>query len=116
MKIVIDELFATAHQKTEKFMSKLPNQIKPCKDCPFRTDTRKGWLGADRMKQILAEHSFVCHKNTALQCAGHMILNKDNNSYVRVAERLGIALNLQGHELIFKTKTECINHHNHNAK
>jgi len=92
-------------------MSKLPHQIKPCKDCPFRKDTLKGWLGENRITDILSQNSFVCHKNIKLQCAGHMILSSENNSFVRLAKRLNLNLNLIGHELVFESKQECINHH-----
>lgn len=89
----------------------LPNCKKPCKDCPFRKDTLKGWLGEKRIKEILLQDSFVCHKENKLQCAGHMILNKDINSFVQVAKYLKYDLVLSGHELIFNTQKELIKHH-----
>jgi hypothetical protein len=70
----------------------------------------KGWLGRDRMSEILEADSFVCHKNTSLQCAGHMIINSEN-SFVILAHRLGLKLNLSGSELVFNSKQDCINHH-----
>ena len=95
----------------------LPNCKRPCKKCPFRKDTLRGWLGRERMTEILESDNFVCHETThgrtrdRLQCAGHMILKGDENAYVRLANNLIIDLDLQGAELIFKTKTECIEWH-----
>ncbi len=88
---------------------KLPHVKKPCKDCPFRTDCMKGWL--NRMPEILADDSFVCHKNTKLQCAGHMLIKRNANAFVRLAGRLRLDLPLKGRELVFKTEAECIAHH-----
>lgn len=90
---------------------KLPNVKKPCKDCPFRKDSLKGWLGRERMTEILETESFVCHKKTDLQCAGHMLINGDENGFVRLAGQMGIQLQLSGKELVFSNKSECIEHH-----
>ena len=76
----------------------LPYRKKPCSQCPLRTDALKGWLG-DRMVEILKQGSFVCHKNTNLQCAGHMILKDQENTFVQIAERLGVVLELKGKNL-----------------
>lgn len=93
-------------------MTSLPNCKKPCKDCPFRLDCTPGWLGADRMTEILNSKSFTCHKtNKTLQCAGHMIIKGKQNDFVKLAKRLNIPLELTGHKLIFKTETELIKHH-----
>lgn len=89
----------------------LPNVKKPCADCPFRKDTMKGWLGSERMTEILQQDSFVCHKKTHLQCAGHMLILGHHNAFVKLADRMGITLELSGRELIFNTANECINHH-----
>lgn len=56
-------------------MAKLPHIKKPCRDCPFRKDTLKGWLGEERIREIITADSFVCHKKTDMQCAGHMLVN-----------------------------------------
>ncbi|WP_036231364.1 hypothetical protein [Marinobacterium jannaschii] len=90
---------------------KLPNVKKPCKDCPFCKDSLKGWLGEGRMTEILAADSFVCHKKTDLQCAGHMLINGDHNGFVRLANKLGIELQLTGKELVFESTAACIEHH-----
>ena len=89
----------------------LPNVKKPCRDCPFRKDSLKGWLGKERMTSILESDSFVCHKKTDKQCAGHMLINGDDNSFVRLAHRLKLPLVLYGNELVFKSKDACIEHH-----
>lgn len=92
-------------------MSRLPNTKAPCKNCPFRKDTLRCWLGSDRMTEILESQSFVCHKKTDLQCAGHMLFNGQKNDFVRLAARLGIELDLSGKELVFDNAEECIQHH-----
>ena len=92
-------------------MSKLPHIKKPCRDCPFRKDTQQGWLGEKRMTEILAAKSFVCHKKTSMQCAGHMLINGEENAFVRLAARLDIPLDLSGDEQVFETKVACIEHH-----
>ncbi|PHV19161.1 hypothetical protein CSQ92_27695 [Janthinobacterium sp. BJB446] len=89
----------------------LPNMKAPCRDCPFRKNATKGWIGGARMEEILEADSFVCHKNTDMQCAGHMLINGESNAFVRLAARLRIALHLTGVEQIFASKTACIDHH-----
>ena len=71
----------------------------------------KGWLGGDRMAEIVAADSFVCHKQTSMQCAGHMLVNGEENAFVRLASRLRIALSLSGAEKVFASKVACIEHH-----
>lgn len=92
-------------------MDKLPHIKKPCLDCPFRKDTIKGWLGEERMTEILRADSFVCHKKKDMQCAGHMLINGQDNAFVRLAARLRIPLDLTGKEQVFESKAACIAHH-----
>jgi len=89
---------------------RLPHMKKPCKDCPFRKDCLQGWLGSGRIAGILAADTFVCHKKTDHQCAGHMLLTK-HNAFVRLANTLSIKLNLKGRELVFDDEAACIEHH-----
>jgi hypothetical protein len=70
-----------------------------------------GWLGKASMGEIINSTSFVCHKNTNFQCAGHMIINAEQNNFVFLAQRMGISLNLSGFGTVFKTKQQCIEHH-----
>jgi len=90
---------------------RLPHVKKPCKDCPFRKDSLKGWLGKDRMTDILKDDSFVCHKNNDHQCAGHMLIKGQDNGFVSLAKEMNIKLEISGNELVFQSKTDCINHH-----
>lgn len=91
---------------------KLPNMATPCKDCPFRKDTKRGWLGSDRMKEILKQDSFTCHKtDKTQQCAGHMLVKGSYNRFVSLAKYMSIQLKLSGSELLFDTEQECIKHH-----
>lgn len=93
----------------------LPHCKRPCADCPFRRDSLKGWLGAERMKEILAQPSFTCHKtDKALQCAGHMLIRGKKNQFVELAGRFGIPLKLSGKELLFNNEADLIGHHNNN--
>lgn len=72
----------------------------------------EGWLGEDRMSEILKQGSFTCHKtNKQLQCAGHMIIRGEQNDFVATANAMGIALNLSGQELIFQNESDLISHH-----
>lgn len=88
----------------------LPNVKSPCQGCPFRKDCLKGWLGEHRMREILNANSFVCHKNTEKQCAGHMLLS-ERSMFMELAGRLGMAVRLRGRELVFDTPEDCIKHH-----
>lgn len=97
-------------------MANLPNVKKPCKECPFRKTSLKGWLGKRRMAEIIKQDSFVCHKNTNLQCAGHMLMNGEDNGFVQLANRLGAELKLSGEHLIFDSKKKCIQHHAFRSK
>lgn len=92
-------------------MNDLPYMKAPCAQCPFKKSAREGWLGADRMKEILDADSFTCHKNADKQCAGHMIIKGDANTFVDLANRLGFKLTLKGSDMIFSTEAACIAHH-----
>jgi len=89
----------------------LPNVKRPCRDCPFRNDSLKGWLGQERMTEILESDSFVCHKKTDKQCAGHMLMKGEDNGFVRLAYKFKMPLILSGNELVFESNDECIGHH-----
>ncbi len=90
---------------------KLPHTKSPCVQCPFRKDTLEGWLGRQRMTEITKAPSFVCHKKTDLQCAGHMLLKDHENSFVQMAHLMRITLDLRGRELVFNSVSDCISHH-----
>jgi hypothetical protein len=89
----------------------LPNVKKPCKDCPFNMNCKKGWLGNDRIIELLYSDSFVCHKRTDKQCAGHMLINGEANAFVRLAKALEMTIELSGRELVFNNHADCIKHH-----
>lgn len=95
---------------------------KPCKDCPFRKDSMKGWLGKDRVTEFLDTDSFICHKTTGgeltdrRQCAGHMLMKGQSNGFVRIANQLGERLNLTGGDLVFDSEQDCIDHHSWEAE
>lgn len=100
-------------------MKDLPNQKRPCANCPFRKDSLKGWLGSERMEEILNQGVFACHKTlnrgdrNRKQCAGHMLIKGKENEFVELAHRLGMVkeMGLSGEELIFDTERELIDHH-----
>lgn len=71
----------------------------------------QGWLGKDRVTEILAADSFVCHKKTDMQCAGHMLINGQDNAFVRLAGQLRIPFDLTGSAQIFESKAACIENH-----
>lgn len=92
-------------------MTSLPHCKAPCSGCPFRQDSLKGWLGAERMQRILQIDNFVCHEKTHLQCAGHMLMRGQDNTFVQIATRLNLPLALSGRELLFDTPEQCVAHH-----
>ncbi|MDX5979558.1 DUF6283 family protein [Vreelandella alkaliphila] len=92
---------------------RLPHIKKPCRDCPFRKDSMEGWLGGERMTEIIAADSFVCHKKRDHQCAGHMLLKGSDSAFVSLAKRMGIPLLLTGRPLVFDSEADCIKHHEH---
>lgn len=63
------------------------------------------------MAEILKHDVFTCHKKRHLQCAGHMLIKGEENTFVQLAHRLGFPLELSGRELIFDTKEQCLEHH-----
>lgn len=100
-------------------MSKLPYMKAPCANCPFRKDSLKGWLGAERMEEILDAQSFTCHKTGGgdktdedlRQCAGHMHLKAEENDFVLLAQIQRRDLALEGRDLLFDDEEDCIIHH-----
>ena len=89
----------------------LPCMKRPCSNCPFKKDTMKGWLGKDRMTDILKSPGFTCHKKSDKQCAGHMLIKGQDNEFVALASRMGLDTQLKGRESVFETIPECIDHH-----
>jgi len=100
-------------------MLKVPEETycsTPCGNCPWRKDSLKGWLGYERAKELLQSSGFVCHKTKHLgkrkrQCAGHMLLLGDQNSFVSTARALNLDLDIQGRHLVFDTVEQAIEHH-----
>lgn len=103
------------------------NLKKPCKECPFSTKCKKGWLGEDRAIDIIhaitdQQGTFTCHKTDrdptkkAEHCAGALILlEKEDrpNQMMRISERLG---SYNRHELdmdsnVFNGIEDFIDHH-----
>lgn len=112
---------------------------KPCKNCPFRTDSLEGWLGNNRASEIsnsltVEDKTFPCHKtvdydsqdddeafsgvltNETQHCAGALImLEKMNkpNQMMRIAERLGLynRTKLKMDSPIFNNSKQFIIHH-----
>lgn len=102
----------TSQAAPAKPKSQRPPHIKmPCGECPFRKDSQEGWLGKERMDGILKVDSFVCHNAHDRQCAGHMLIRGNDNAFVRLANQLGITLELRGRELVFDKPEDCIEHH-----
>lgn len=87
---------------------------KPCADCPFTIRDVKVF-SKERAMHVLSADSFVCHKTIGKgqekrQCAGHMIIKGNENSFVAVAEQLGIELELCTQSDAF-SKEEFINYY-----
>lgn len=71
------------------------------------------------MTEILNDESFVCHKTTngqiakRKQCAGHMLVKREDNAFYQLAIRMGFEeqLGLSGEELVFEHEQDLIKHH-----
>lgn len=99
-----------------------PIMTQPCKSCPFKLDTLKGWLGQDRTlsisKSLLNGESFPCHKTFAgkfKHCAGAALileLMNQPNQLMQVAQRLNhYPKPLRGKDLVFQTFDSFIKYH-----
>lgn len=86
------------------------DMVRPCTNCPFRTDCLEGWLGGNRAEEIadgitVGDQTFACHETTQhddedgahiptreeQHCAGAMILLEkleQPNQLMRISERL----------------------------
>jgi len=86
-------------------------QNQPCKgqiQCPFLKTCMPGWLGKEGAEEIVNYDSFVCHKDNTTQCAGHMLVSKNNKAVV--LSRM-LKLPLSGHDDVFQSEEEFIEHH-----
>lgn len=96
---------------------KLPHRSRPCNDCPFRKDSPPLISLADRLETIARHDVHTCHKtqdlpdDKKLQCAGHMLVKGDENTFVQLATRFGYELNLSGADLVFDSVDSMIKHH-----
>lgn len=102
---------------------KLPYCKKPCSNCPFRNDGQGVLLNEERIKEILKQDSFVCHKSvydsniqkkstqSRLQCAGHMTIKGNDNGFVRLAKRMGLETPIKNQQVLFNSEQDLINHH-----
>lgn len=89
-------------------------RVKCCGNCPFKKDTMKGWLGRSRAKEIVEAESFVCHKNTDIQCVGHIMVAKGRNIFRRLLEmepELIKDLKDKNEKLVFNNPQKFIEHH-----
>lgn len=104
---------------------KLPYMLSPCLNCPFKKDTLKGWLGKKRANEIANSDSFVCHKTVdhiqekkgdlskRKQCAGFMIMKKNECSAVRLTIALGLEIPVDNQKIVFDKKSDFIKHNSY---
>jgi len=98
-------------------MEKLPYMPAPCSNCPMRKDAPAGWLGKERMQEILEADSFVCHKTAygadeqKRQCAGHIHLKQRGNLFYRMALMIGRKLIISNSSVLHENESSCIKHH-----
>ena len=105
--------------------------LKPCKNCPFRKDSLKGWLGRERALEIsnavlIENKTFQCHETIGLKhkshCAGALILYEygkiapHTNNLIQLAEVLEMYEPSKLDESIecFHTQKDFVNHHSEN--
>ena len=112
------------------------NLKKPCKNCPFRKDSEKSWLGKKRAEGIAetitsGKGTFSCHKTTGVvegvevpqskqsHCFGalQMLRNMDSletGFIFQMAERL-LSVSFEGIKkdftICFENDTQFIEHH-----
>lgn len=87
-------------------------QHQPCGGdvvCPFRKDCPRGWLSR-RAREIADAPLFVCHKNPGKQCAGHMLVAK-NNTFLSLAIAMQIPISLKGQDGVFDSEADFLEHH-----
>ena len=113
------------------------NLKKPCKNCPFRKDSTKGWLGFQRSKEIVDDvldndKTFSCHKTTGAEtgeeipreqhsfCAGALILLEKEKGYfaslpVRMAKMFGwfdeSEMSQEDFDNVFDSRNDMCYHH-----
>lgn len=102
----------------------------PCKSCPFKKDTLKGWLGESRAEDLVKsiiheEKTFSCHKTTGVlgnepkdtqMCAGALLLilkELPGHRMLRIAEHFNMldTSEVRGKDLVFDTAEDFIKHH-----
>src|SRR5690606_17867909 len=96
---------------TEDEVKSLPYMKAPCGNCPFRKDVMKGWLGADRAREIVECDNFVCHKKNQMQCAGHMHVARTNIFVTLVINLYKIVPPIKNVGVLFESSEDFINHH-----
>jgi len=126
---------ALASAYFNRFFCKMKPCKKPCENCPFRKDrpTQKGWLGEDRMRQIvdssvLGDAPFACHKTLidgqieeekSRVCAGSLLLQKKFTPMGSVYSRTmvwagymqGDYSDIQGENTVFDSLVDLIQWH-----
>lgn len=97
--------------------------------CPFRKDCQPGWLGKNRIEQIVqdtvyGDQYFSCHETIDKPsideslCAGKLIFEGKVNRFGNSSTRVGMALGLipknydfKNQEIIFDRVSDIVNHH-----
>ncbi len=67
-------------------VNKLPCTKTPCSNCPFRKDTLDGWLGEDRMREMLNADSFVCHKKNRFTMLRIYVSKKRGEQFLQIGK------------------------------
>ncbi len=113
------------------------DMVRPCENCPFRTDCLEGWLNrAPEIARGIVDQqgTFACHETTEFDdegehdqspdeqhCAGALILLEKigkPNQMMRISERLGLydhrKLDMQAP--VFGSVREFVKHHGKKPK
>lgn len=106
-----------------------PKRKTPCKECPFRRDSTRGWLGSDNpdsfLDLTLRDADMPCHMDidysdkqwattqepTAQMCAGAQIFQKNYMKMPRDPDVLETWNNVKESVHVFATPEEFLIHH-----
>lgn len=109
----------------------MQQHTKPCKGCPWRKDSLRGWLGSSTPVEFLqtseAEHRMPCHNTVnyerddweeqasmAPQCAGRAVHFANRCKKPRNPELL--VSDSTDRELVFSNPQDFIDHHTNDPK
>lgn len=90
----------------------------PCKECPWRRKSPRGWLGASKNGKPIEASTYVqtahfegqidCHMKGKLQCAGAAIFR---GNVLKLPRNKKLLVLPNDHALVFSSSEEFLAHH-----